>query len=65
MTLQDVIAVLKAANRPDDGVLLDDGEYFIEHNTNYPLERGNGFLQRRCAVSVTSPGVGSVWVATS
>jgi hypothetical protein len=36
-------------------VLLDDGEYFVQHNVNYPPTAGNGFLMRRCAVSMTSP----------
>lgn len=37
-------------------LLLDDGEYYIEHNCNYPLESGNGFLHRRCAFGLTTPG---------
>ncbi|WP_109479110.1 hypothetical protein [Paraburkholderia sp. C35] len=36
-------------------VLLDDSEYFVQHNVNYPPTAGNGFLMRRCAVSMTSP----------
>jgi hypothetical protein len=36
-------------------ILLDDGEYFIEHNQNYPADRGNGFLMRRCQRSLTAP----------
>ncbi len=37
-------------------VLLDDGEYYIEHNINYSIEQGNGFLLRRCTASLTTPG---------
>lgn len=37
-------------------VLLDDGEYYVQHNSNYPADRGNGFLQRRCHYSLTTPG---------
>jgi hypothetical protein len=29
-------------------VLLDDGEYSVQHNVNYPATAGNGFLMRRC-----------------
>ncbi|AKK24580.1 hypothetical protein [Pandoraea oxalativorans] len=28
-------------------VLLDDGEFFVQHNINYPATAGNGFLMRR------------------
>lgn len=52
----DVIAILTANAVPEDKILLDDGEYFIEHNVNYPLERGNGFLMKRRPVSRTFPG---------
>ncbi|WP_454056809.1 hypothetical protein [Cupriavidus sp. Marseille-Q8015] len=33
----------------------EDAEYFIEHNINYPLDRGNGFLMRRCIPSQAAP----------
>lgn len=36
-------------------VLLDDGEFFVQHNSNYPPTAGNGFLMRRCRVSITTP----------
>lgn len=42
-------------SQPRGEILLDDGEYFVEHNVNYPPERGNGFLMRRCATSMTAP----------
>lgn len=42
------------ANEQD--FVLDDGEYYIEHNSNYPLDRGNGFLLRRCVYGETTPG---------
>lgn len=29
-------------SQPRGEILLDDGEYFVEHNVNYPPERGNG-----------------------
>ncbi|WP_186083659.1 hypothetical protein [Burkholderia gladioli] len=28
-------------------ILRDDGRFFIEHNENYPADRGNGFLIHR------------------
>ena len=28
-------------------VLLDDGEFFVQHNINYPATAGNGFLMLR------------------
>jgi len=31
----------------DGAVLLDDDEYFVQHNINYPPTAGNGFLMRR------------------
>lgn len=43
----DVVAILKANAAADDKILLDDGEYFIQHNANYPLESSNGFLMKR------------------
>ncbi|CAE6865766.1 hypothetical protein R69658_07854 [Paraburkholderia aspalathi] len=36
-------------------VLLDDGEYFVRHNVNYPPTAGNGFLMRRCRYALTTP----------
>lgn len=36
-------------------VLLDDGEFFVQHNINYPATAGNGFLMRRCRLSLTTP----------
>jgi hypothetical protein len=36
--------------------ILDDGEYYVELNVNYPPEDAPGFLQRRCYVGVTTPG---------
>ncbi len=36
-------------------VLLDDGEFFVQHNINYPATAGNGFLMRRCRASLTTP----------
>lgn len=46
----DVIVILKASPATDDKIMLDDGEYFIQHNENYPLENGNGFLMKRRAL---------------
>jgi hypothetical protein len=40
----------------DGAVLLDDGEFYIELNANYPTPDAPGFLQRRCYVGVTTPG---------
>lgn len=36
--------------------ILDDGEYYIELNVNFPAADAPGFLQRRCYVGVTTPG---------
>ena len=36
--------------------ILDDGEYYVELNDNYPPAEAPGFLQRRCYVGVTTPG---------
>ena len=35
--------------------ILDDGEYYVELNGNYPPAEAPGFLQRRCYVGVTTP----------
>lgn len=56
MDHSEVVALLKSDLRPDENVLLDDGEFYVEHNAGYPLERGNGFLLRRCKVTLTTPG---------
>lgn len=37
-------------------VLLDDGEFYVERNANFDRDTANGFLHRRCAVSLTAPG---------
>ena len=40
-----------------DGIqILDDGEYYVELNVNFPPAEAPGFLQRRCYVGVTTPG---------
>jgi hypothetical protein len=36
-------------------VLLDDGEFFVQHNINYPATAGNGFLMRRRHASRLTP----------
>ncbi|WP_434716314.1 hypothetical protein [Paraburkholderia sp. A3RO-2L] len=36
--------------------LLDDGEFYIERNCNGDEATTNGFLMRRCSVSLTTPG---------
>lgn len=35
-------------------VLLDDGQYFVQHNVNYPATAGNGFLMRRRRFGLTA-----------
>ncbi|WP_256701110.1 hypothetical protein [Caballeronia sordidicola] len=45
-------------------VLLDDGQYFVQHNVNYPATAGNGFLMRRCCYGLTTPEGRNVSVAT-
>jgi hypothetical protein len=37
------------------GLLLDDGEYFVRHNVNYPPTTGNGFLMRPCYYGLATP----------
>lgn len=56
MELTDVVAILAAGTAPDEKILLDDGEYFIQHNVNYAIDRGNGFLMKRVPVSHSAPG---------
>jgi hypothetical protein len=43
---------------PDDTdrAVKDDGEFYIVLNSNFPPEKANGFLQRRCRSSETTPG---------
>ena len=36
-------------------LILDDGEYFVELNEDFPIATAPGFLQRRCYVGVTTP----------
>lgn len=37
-------------------VLLDDGKFYIERNTNFVPGAATGFLLRRCPISLTTPG---------
>ena len=37
-------------------LILDDGQFFVELDDNYPTCLTPGFLQRRCYVGVTTPG---------
>ncbi|MGF6813170.1 hypothetical protein OKW30_008387 [Paraburkholderia sp. Clong3] len=37
-------------------MLLDDGQFYIERNCNGDAATTNGFLQRRCEFSATTPG---------
>lgn len=37
-------------------LLLDDGTYYIERNSNGDPKTTNGFLQRRCSIGTTTPG---------
>ena len=39
-----------------DQIILDDGEYYIVLNCNYPAQNAPGFLQRRCSIGPTTPG---------
>lgn len=43
---------------PDDTerAVKDDGEFYIVLNSNFPPEKANAFLQRRCAYGLTTPG---------
>ncbi|PHV35899.1 hypothetical protein [Janthinobacterium sp. BJB304] len=51
-----IVELLKAATSPDKGILLDDGKFYIEHNTNCDPAEGNGFRKRRCKTSRQTPG---------
>lgn len=52
-----------------DMIVLDDGDFYIELNGNYDAVSAPGFLQRRCARGLTTPGgyecVGSFQRATN
>lgn len=56
MKHSEVVDLLKADISQDKGVLLDDGEFYIEHNATCELTQGNGFLHRRCQLSRCTPG---------
>lgn len=43
------------AIRTNSDVLLDDGVFFVQHSCNYPASIANGFLMRRCRVSLRTP----------
>jgi len=36
-------------------LILDDGEFYVELNEDFPVADAPGFLQRRCYVGVTTP----------
>jgi len=40
----------------DGKVIIDDGLFYIQLNGNYPAETAPGFLKRRCAYALTTPG---------
>ena len=42
-------------SQPEE-IILDDGQYFVELNSNYPLKDAPGMLLRRCARSDTAAG---------
>lgn len=54
MDRTEILAAL--ASRAEARVSLDDGDFYVEHNQNYPVDAGNGFLLRRCSQTVTTPG---------
>lgn len=47
MRCDDVIALLEQSLNPDLLILLDDGDFFIEHNPACCFDSGGGWLQRR------------------
>lgn len=55
MSVEQVLALLAANTNPDEHVLLDDGQFVIQHNSNYPLDAGNGFLLATCPVTLATP----------
>lgn len=40
----------------DGQIILDDGKFYIQLNVNYPAPNAPGFLLRRCAFGLTTPG---------
>lgn len=55
MSKDQVMLLLQAQINPDDHVLLEDEKFLVEHNGNYSLDKGNGFLLERCDYSLTTP----------
>lgn len=47
---------MNATNTNDRLIILDDGDYYIELDSNCSLAAGPGYLQRRCYEGVTTPG---------
>lgn len=47
MQRDDVVALLQKCLNPDLLVLLDDGDFFVEHDPANCFETGGGWLQRR------------------
>lgn len=41
---------------PSSEIILDDGQWYVELNCNYPAEDAPGFLQARCPAGPTTPG---------
>lgn len=39
-----------------DQIILDDGVYYVDLNSNYEPSCAPGFLERRCSVGMTTPG---------
>lgn len=54
MDREQILALLHLRAQPDRQILLDDGEYFIEHSAGPPSE-GNGFLLKRCHATPATP----------
>ena len=40
----------------DGKIILDDGQFYIQLNVNYEAFDAPGFLQKRCAYGLTTPG---------
>ena len=43
-------------DREKKKVLMDDSDFYVEHEILQPFHLGGGFLLRRCAVTIQTPG---------
>lgn len=55
MSPKQIMDLLEARIHPDLNILLDDGEFFIEHNGRLALAHGHGLLLKHCPVTPCTP----------